>query len=56
MGVVAHQYVGASMYQLMGFPSLPGDGFQGMFATPVEGDDNDSGGIGCPQAVYTFQQ
>ena len=55
MGVVTDEDVGTSLYQLMSLVTLTGNRLESVFAAPVEGNDNDGGGVGTAQAEDTFQ-
>ena len=56
MGVVADEDIGTSMYQLVGLIALAGNGLERVFASPVERNDDDGGGVISTQAKDTFQE
>ena len=46
VGVMADEHISPGMYQHVGIVTLTGHGLQRMLASPMEGDDDDSGGVG----------
>lgn len=40
VGVMADEHVGTGINQLTGFHALLGNGFQGVFSSPVKADDD----------------
>ena len=46
VGVMADEHISPGMYQHVGIVTLTGHGLQRMLASPMEGDNDDSGGVG----------
>ena len=51
MGVVADEHIGTGINQLAGLLALLGNGFQGVFSSPVKADDDIGFGLRLAQAV-----
>ena len=56
VGVMADEHIGSSVYQHVGIVPLTGYGLQRMFATPVERDDDDSGGVSLTETEDALEQ
>ena len=56
VGVVTNKRIGTGTYQLVGVPSLTVDGFQRVFAAPVQRHDDDGCRVGLAQAMHTIKQ
>ena len=56
VGVMADEHIGSSVYQHVGIVPLTGYGLQRMFATPVERDDDDGGGVSLTETEDALEQ
>ena len=56
VGVMTDEDVGTGTDEHMGIVTLTGHGLQGVFAAPVERDDDDGGGVGLSEAEDALEQ
>ena len=54
--MMSYYHVGSGAYEHVGFMTLQRNGLQRMFASPVQGDDDDGGGVVLAQVKHPLQQ